>query len=504
MHGNAIAPAQAPGGRPRAAAAAAAWACRLLGRGMDLIAEPTAASARGPQRRADPTAARPPTPAARRAAAPPRPRTSPPPTVSRAYNCRCGRPVFFGNSRCLACDTPLGYEPDSAKLLALVADPPVADGEDAAADDGPATTAPSSTVVAADVAPAAAEAAGDAAATAAAVDATNGATEADGAPLWWRAVDGDDHRRYQRCTNFTAAACNWLVGEDDAEAAGLCRSCRLTRTLPDLSIEPHTLWWTRFEVAKRRLVSSLIGLRLPIASKTEDPERGLVFDLLRAPPEGPGVVTGHEDGVITIDVEEADDAWREQRRTALAEPYRTLLGHLRHETGHYYWQRLVDGTPWLDVFRAEFGDERADYGDALKQHYADGAPADWGQRHVSAYASSHPWEDWAETWAHYLHLIDTLDTARSFGLDGERVELNYERFDRDALAGLDPAHAERFLQLVNNWMELTGVLNELSRSMGVHDFYPFVLSAPALRKLYVVHCVVAAAGAAHPRTGAPQ
>jgi hypothetical protein len=216
---------------------------------------------------------------------------------------------------------------------------------------------------------------------------------------------------------------------------------------------------------------------------------------LRSPPGGPAVVTGHADGVITLDVEEADDTRREERRTALHEPYRTLLGHLRHETGHYYWQRLVDGSPWLEAFREVFGDEQQDYAAALRNHYANGAPPDWALRHVSAYASSHPWEDWAETWAHYLHLRDTLDTARSFGIDGESVELSYERFSVATLgeeAAEDP-QAKAFLALVTGWMELTGVLNELSRSMGVADFYPFVLSAPAVRKLHLVHRVIRAA-----------
>jgi hypothetical protein len=240
-------------------------------------------------------------------------------------------------------------------------------------------------------------------------------------------------------------------------------------------------------------VSSLLGLKLPVSSKVnEDSDRGLVFDLLRSPPGGPPVVTGHADGVITIDVEEADDAVREARRTALDEPYRTLLGHLRHESGHYYWSRLVQGSAWLEPWRRVFGDERRDYAAALKHHHESGVPTDWRLGFVSGYASSHPWEDWAETWAHYLHMVDTLDTARSFGLDGERVELCYERFGLEALddAGAGSAGARHFLGLVHSWMELTGVLNELSRSMGVPDFYPFVLSVPALRKLHLVHRVI--------------
>ncbi|HEV6963934.1 zinc-binding metallopeptidase family protein, partial [Roseateles sp.] len=289
----------------------------------------------------------------------------------------------------------------------------------------------------------------------------------------------------------SAAACNWLL-EADEVAAGftLCRCCRLTRTVPDLSQPGAALWWCRVEQAKRRLVSSLIGLKLPVASRAEDPAHGLAFDLLMPPAEGPGVVTGHADGVITLDVSEADDARREQRRDQLGEPYRTLLGHLRHECGHYYWQRLVEASAWLEPFRALFGDEREDYAAALQRHYANGAPADWGQHFVSAYASAHPWEDWAETWAHYLHLVDTLDTARSFGLDGERVELSYERFTADVVAEASDPDAAGFVQLINSWMELTGVLNELSRAMGVADFYPFVLSAQAVRKLHFVHRVI--------------
>ena len=364
------------------------------------------------------------------------------PLIARAFRCRCGRPVFFRNSECLTCHTALGYDPARRQLLPLE---PAGEG-------------------------------------------------------LWRAVGGRaSTRTYRRCQHLDGpSACNWLVDSTDRHAGTppLCRCCRLTRTLPDLSVPENGVFWRRVAHAQRQLVSTLIGLNLPVKSKLrEDPRRGLAFDLLRSPPGGPAVVTGHAEGVITLDVEEADDARREERRTALHEPYRTLLGHLRHETGHYYWQRLVDGSPWLERFREAFGDERQDYATALQAHYAGGAPPDWSLRHVSAYASSHPWEDWAETWAHYLHLRDTLDTARSFGIDGESVELSYERFSVATLgaeAAEDPPRAKAFLALVTGWMELTGVLNELSRAMGLADFYPFVLSATALRKLYLVHRVVGA------------
>ncbi len=379
------------------------------------------------------------------------------PVTPRAFSCRCGRPVFFRNSECLACHTPLGYDPASRRLLPLEPAPP--------------TRAPL-------------------------VRPLSAAAQTAEPPVWREAGGESGGPRWRRCHNLdTAAACNWLLAEQDRHAGSpaLCRCCRLTRTLPDLSVPEHGAWWNRIELAKRRLVSSLIALKLPVLNRQfEDPKRGLAFDLLRASPGAPPVVTGHDDGIITLDVEEADDAWREQRRAALSEPYRTLLGHLRHETGHYYWQRLVEHTGWHQPFRQLFGDERQDYAQALKRHYSEGSRADWVQHFVSAYASSHPWEDWAETWAHYLHLRDTLDTAASFGLDGERVELHYERFSLQTLGGPDGAQARGFLRLLNSWMELTGVLNELSRSMGVHDFYPFVLSAPAVRKLYFVHRVIAA------------
>ena len=367
----------------------------------------------------------------------------PAPTTPRAFSCACGRPVFFRNSECLACHRPLGYAATRGLLLALEPAPSRASRSGWREAGAPARRAP----------------------------------------------------RYARCANLdSAAACNWLLDAAEVMAGfSLCRCCRLTRTRPDLSQPNAGLWWCRIEQAKRRLVSSLIGLGLPVQSRTEDAEQGLAFDLLLGPPEGPAVVTGHADGVITLDVSEADDARREARRHELGEPYRTLLGHLRHETGHYYWQRLVEPTDWLGTCRELFGDERQDYAEALQRHYANGPPPDWGQRFVSAYASAHPWEDWAETWAHYLHLVDTLDTARSFGLDGERVELSYERFDAD-LVKSEP-DAASFLQLINSWMELTGVLNELSRSMGVADFYPFVLSAPAVRKLHLVHRIVQGARA---------
>ena len=362
----------------------------------------------------------------------------PEPTAARAYRCRCGRRIFFHNSRCLACGTPLGYEPERARVFPL---------EPSISGTG------------------------------------------------WHLVGpaGEGARIFSRCLNFQAiASCNWLV---DVEAPGegrrqLCRSCRLTRTIPDLSIAENGLWWARIEVAKRRLVSELIAMGLPLMSRNDDPAAGLAFDFIRSSPGGPPVVTGHDVGVITLNIEEADDARREAIRASMHERYRTLLGHLRHEVGHYYWQRLIEGTTWQPRYRLLFGDEREDYSDALDRYYHSGPTADWALRHVSSYASAHSWEDWAETWAHYLHMVDTLGTARSFGVSAGRAENPTEPFTADQLYQPgDPAGAA-FVSFVNAWIALTGVLNELSRSMGQPDFYPFVLPAAAVKKLHFVHLVV--------------
>jgi hypothetical protein len=373
------------------------------------------------------------------------------PRAGRSYRCRCGRPVFFANSECLACHAPLGYEPELAEVSALVPGP-----------------------------------------------------EAGTWRLDPATARGGGEAVYRRCANFAGpVGCNWLVPADDR--IELCRACRLNRTIPDLSDPANAGHWRKLERAKRRLVSQLISLGLPVRSKVgEDPERGLAFDFLRSPPEGPRVLTGHDNGLITLNVEEADDAVRERIRQEMREPYRTLLGHFRHEVGHYYWDRLIDGTARLEPFRGLFGDERADYAAALQTNYEQGPPKDWALKHVSAYASIHPWEDWAETWAHYLHIVDTLDTALGFGLDAEDLEIESEPFTRDDLHAPDDADAERFLFFLNSWVELTAVLNELSRSMGQPDFYPFVMPRPVVAKLQFISLAVRDAHTAQPAPGGGQ
>jgi hypothetical protein len=197
------------------------------------------------------------------------------------------------------------------------------------------------------------------------------------------------------------------------------------------------------------------------------------------------VKTGHVDGIITINVAEADDAEREKRRLAMNEPYRTVLGHLRHESGHFYWDQLIRGGESAVGFRELFGDADADYSSALQEYYRIGPAADWQTRFVSAYAAAHPWEDWAETWAHYLHITDTLETAAECGLvlrpRRNALPKARPRFSLDDLADV------AFDQIISEWFGVSFLLNNLSRGLGQKDLYPFVLSQPAIEKLCFVH-----------------
>jgi hypothetical protein len=310
----------------------------------------------------------------------------------------------------------------------------------------------------------------------------------------WEAANARGGVEYYRCANLdTPAACNWLIPATrmHGNTRQLCASCRLNRTIPDLSISENGRLWGRIEAAKRRLVSSLLTLGLPVESRVdENTESGLAFDLLRTTPDAPPIIMGHADGVITINIEEADDATRERVREEMHEAYRTLLGHLRHEVGHYYWYRLIGDKPIIDHFRRLFGDERQDYAAALQRNYSYTPHPDWHLSFVSAYASAHPWEDWAETWAHYLHMSDTLGTALSYGIDTGGLALDIVPFTREDLFRPRAIGAAQFLSFVNSWTELTTVLNELSRSMGQPDYYPFALPRKAVAKLQFIHLVI--------------
>jgi hypothetical protein len=362
----------------------------------------------------------------------------------KTFHCtNCQNLVFFENVTCLNCGHALAYLPDQAVMAAL-----------------------------------------------------KQGTDGD-----WH-VEGRSEGRdsYRLCANYAQQnICNWAVPIDDPNT--LCRSCRLTRVIPDLTPSGKEAWF-RLESAKRRLVETLLSLRLPVVAKDESSPDGVAFEFLKDSTEPNGdsnrVLTGHDNGLITINIAEADDVQRERMRQQQHEPYRTLVGHFRHEIGHYYWDRLIRDSERLEAFRSLFGDERADYAEALKRHYGQGAPADWADHFISTYATSHPWEDWAESWAHFLHMSDSLETAGAVGLS-----LRPTRRDEPAIAAVSPAVAlmdAGFESMIDRWLPLTYVMNNLSRGLGLADAYPFVLSTTVIEKLHFIYdtinaCRPGAAGA---------
>jgi hypothetical protein len=292
---------------------------------------------------------------------------------------------------------------------------------------------------------------------------------------------------YLFCDNAQFDVCNWMVPAGSGRT--MCIACRFNHVVPNLAIPENVHRWRKLEVAKHYLFYALTRWRLPTRDRTEDPEHGLMFDFRADTVEPAGnVLTGHEDGLITINLAEADDGIREQRRSAMGEPYRTLVGHFRHEIGHYYWDLLVRGSAFLPRVRAVFGDDREDYAGALKRHYENGPPADWQNAFISAYATTHAWEDFAETWAHYMHMVDALDTARSFGMSVQPRQGLPD--DLAASIEFDPYAAQCAETLVNAWIPLTIAINSVNRSMGQPDLYPFVLSTPVMDKLQLIHDII--------------
>lgn len=302
----------------------------------------------------------------------------------------------------------------------------------------------------------------------------------------WRTV-GRGAQRYRFCANAALDACNWLVPE--TQEGEFCLACRHNRTVPDLTAPENLRKWRKVEVAKHRLVYSLLRLNLPLESN-EDREGGLCFDFLADAADGsaPKIMTGHDEGLVTIALAEADDAEREQRKGDLGELYRTLLGHFRHEVGHYYWNRLVRDAGRLQAFRALFGDETEDYGEALKGYYANGAKPDWQVNHVSAYATAHPWEDFAETFKHYIHIVDTLEMAGAFGM---RVRPRLDRTgELGAEVDFNPYRACAIQQMVDSWLPISFALNNLNRCLGMSDAYPFILGPGVIEKVGFIHNLV--------------
>jgi len=342
----------------------------------------------------------------------------------KLFECQnCGKPLYFENASCESCESRLGFLPEQGIVSALES---VADR--------------------------------------------------------WRAL-AVPSRQYRFCANAQYNVCNWLIAWDSKDI--YCVACRHNRTIPDITIPENLLRWRKIELAKRRLFYTLLRLRLPLTTKLEDPY-GLAFDFLSDPVGGWAgrIMTGHASGLITLNVAEADDLERERQRETMNELYRPMLGHFRHEIAHYYWDRLVANEPPIWEFRQLFGDERTDYVEALDRYYADGPAVNWTERFVTAYASSHPWEDFAETWAHYFHMVDTLETAAAFGMQ-LRPSLA-KGADLAIVIDFDP-HTAPIERLIDIWLPLTFAMNSINRSMGQPDVYPFALAPPVISKLTFVH-----------------
>src|SRR5579859_2626827 len=269
----------------------------------------------------------------------------------------------------------------------------------------------------------------------------------------WAAL-ANPSQPYRFCANWESYACNWMVPAGGEQS--FCIACQHNRTIPDISDPQRHHLWQKLELAKKRLFYGLIKFNLPMPTEASGDPEPLAFQFLAdgyEEDEDEKIMTGHDNGRITIKLAEADDAERERQRTSMGEPYRTLLGHFRHETGHYYWDKLVRDGGKIESFRAFFGDENLDYQEALERHYENGAPSGWQNGFVSAYATCHPWEDWAETWAHYLHIVDTLEMAGEFGIRVKPVVSADP--DLEAEVDFDSYRAEDIDLLIEAWLPLT-------------------------------------------------
>ena len=348
----------------------------------------------------------------------------------KLFDCHhCGQILYFENTHCEKCDYPLGFDPEKLDLLTLI---PL-DGE-----------------------------------------------------LY---ADIDTNQTYRYCSNYQYQTCNWLIPAESNDT--YCQACTHNRTIPNLSIDGNLALWRKVEVAKHRLFYSLLRLNLPFSKNQTPKDFQLAFDFLCGTEED-HILTGHSNGLITINVLEADRIVREKTKAAFGERYRTLIGHFRHEIGHYFWVLLVQKYPdRLAVFRQLFGDDQVDYQESLQAHYEDGYDHHWKGEYISHYATSHPWEDWAEVWAHYLHILDTMETAYSYGMQiSPRVTQHIEDYF-DVTVTNDPFHPNSNMdQIIDQWIPLSGAINSLNRSMGQPDIYPFFISPQTVEKINFVDQVV--------------
>lgn len=349
----------------------------------------------------------------------------------KLFRCdHCGNPTHFENRACVNCGHRLGFVPEALDMFALS---PQADSD------------------------------------------------------LWRRVDAPA-LAYRYCGNASHDICNWMVPAGSDEI--YCQACRYNRLVPDADTEVGLRRWRAISSAQRHLFYSFLRWDLPRPSRREDPAGGLLFDLKDDEVQADGtckpVLIGHDEGQIVIRTAEADDLTREEQRGLMNEPYRTLLGHFRHETGHFIWNKMVRDAGKCEGFRTVFGDERMDYGEALERHYRDGPGLGWGSNYISFYATTHPWEDFAECFAHVLHIVDSLETAHIYGIALAPIAHR----EMTTFVDFDPYAVTDFERIAEVWIPLSVALNSIHHSMGERDLYPFILGPAIKAKLAYVHRLI--------------
>jgi hypothetical protein len=371
------------------------------------------------------------------------------------YQCTCGNRLFFNNTICIKCGSEVAWC-EACRAVAPLEQSEVAE-------------AALPTLPAAASAP---NISGSATATMApppAITAQPTATFA-AATAVYRCGNPTCHATVVKCKNYSEEhVCNRVfVPSAASEEEGLCKACRLNDFIPDLTINGNRELWAKLELAKRRLLFQLDELGLRYSPEDVGEETPLQFDFVASLPEAQ-VLTGHADGRITINISEADSVERERVRKQMHEPHRTLIGHMRHEVGHYYWMTLVEGK-CEDECNAVFGDYRnPPYAKALEQYYAAGPALDWKTRFVSAYATAHPWEDFAETWGFYLDMFAVVTTMHHHlpALITDPWSLTIEA-------------------LAKTYQQLGLFFNEVNRTMGLKDLVPEVISPDVIKKLIFI------------------
>ena len=326
------------------------------------------------------------------------------------FFCACGAPVFFDSNECKACQRKIAFNPATLRFHPLE-------------------------------------------------QVSNNVSSIDVEPSWHLCENGVHYD-----------VCNWL--RPSSAESKLCFACQFNRYIPNLSRANNTRLWRVLELNKRHLLLNLITLGIPCINSWNAPNEGFLFDFLEdfrdGIEEGTFVTTGYAGGIITINILEAEPLSRVAQQQASNEVYRTVLGHMRHEIGHHFFQCIKGDQMLHSNFEQKFGSSSLDYNNALAEFYASGPDVNWSEYCITAYASAHPMEDWAETWSHYLHIYDALDTAFNFGLVSENPNV---------LSIHDK---------ISHWRQFSVALNEMNRSMGMSDIYPFVINAQVEDKLAFV------------------